>query len=379
MTAPRAPLGVYVHYPWCRRRCPYCDFAVAVAPGAPPDAAYLARLQAELARRAPPLADRALQTIYLGGGTPSLWGTDGITAIIADVRAAFAGASPREVTLEANPVDCTPANLDAWHRAGVTRLSIGVQSLVAEELRVLGRDHRFGDGLAALQRATADGRFRVTADHILGTPTGDRAARPDATLPGLAATGVGHLSVYELTIEEGAAFAARVRAGRLQPLDDDALADAYLTADALLTAAGFEHYEISAYARPGQRSLHNQLYWTGAEFLGLGVGAASLVHTADGGAVRQTNTRDVDAYLAASLPPHTEVHATPHEARRDRVWLALRTRDGISAAELAPWPELVTWLLHGGLVERDGERLRPTLRGFMLADRVATEVTRVLG
>jgi oxygen-independent coproporphyrinogen-3 oxidase len=229
---------------------------------------------------------------------------------------------------------------------------------------VLGRDHRFGDGRAAVERALAAG-FTTSADFILGTPGG--SARVE-TLP------ADHLSVYELTIEDRTAFGQRVRDGRLVPLDEDTLTDLYTQTHDALTAAGFEHYEISSYARPGKRAVHNSLYWQGAPFLGLGVGAASLELRRDGSAVRATNPRRSKDYLAGPGVPADRVEIGATEMASDRAWLGLRTSDGVAEANLAPAPGLADELVAGGLAERREGRICPTLRGFLMADRVAAQV-----
>lgn len=319
---------------------------------------------AELAARADGFAGE-LASIYFGGGTPSLWAPDCLAAVIAAVIARYGGA-PREVTIEANPTDCTAESLAAWRAAGVTRVSIGVQSLDPGELVVLGRDHRFGDGRAAVERALAAG-FATSADFILGTPGG----RGDvATLP------ADHLSIYELTIEERTAFGKRVRDGRLVPLDEDTLTTQYIRTHDRLTAAGFEHYEISSYARPGQRAVHNSLYWRGAPFLGLGVGAASLERRPDGSAVRATNPRRSAAYLAAPGIAAERVEISPSEMAADRAWLGLRTSDGVLEADLAPAAGVAAWLVAQGLAERRDGRICPTLRGFLMADTIAARIVQ---
>jgi oxygen-independent coproporphyrinogen-3 oxidase len=306
-------------------------------------------------------------SIYFGGGTPSLWRPDCIARAIAAICERY-GRAPIEVTIEANPTDVTDANLDAWRAAGITRVSIGVQSLEAAELVVLGRDHRFGDGRTAVARALAAG-LTTSADFILGTPGGRSAVDTlDAD----------HLSVYELTIEDRTAFGQRVRDGRLVPLDEDTLTELYVATDARLRAAGYEHYEISSYARPGKRAVHNSLYWQGAPFLGLGVGAASLELCADGSGVRATNPRRARDYLADPGAPAERVVSTPAELAADRAWLGLRTRDGIAAADLAAAGGLVDELISHGLVERRADRICPTLRGFLMADHVAARVVQSL-
>ncbi|HEU4614789.1 MAG TPA: coproporphyrinogen-III oxidase family protein, partial [Kofleriaceae bacterium] len=295
--------GVYLHYPWCRKLCPYCDFAVEV--GTPRHDEYLDAILRELDSRAPRYAGARLVSIYLGGGTPSLWRPDCIGRAIEAIRARFGARTDElEITIEANPTDCDDERLAAWRAAGINRISIGVQSLAADELVVLGRDHRFGDGTEALARVLAAGGFTVSCDFILGVPP---RKRPQFV------TNVDHLSVYELTIEERTAFGHRVKSGRLVPLDEDALTELYVATHDELTAAGFEHYEISSYARPGRRAVHNSLYWRGAPFLGLGVGAASLWLAPEGGGERATNPRRAADYLASPGTPAELVEISPAE------------------------------------------------------------------
>jgi len=335
--------------------------------GPPPHDAYLAAIAQELARRADRFTGE-LVSIYLGGGTPSLWRPDCIGAAIARIRERFAAAGPLEVTIEANPTDCDAEHLAAWRDAGVNRISIGVQSFSPRELVVLGRDHRFGDGRAAVERALAAG-FTTSADFIIGVPgAGSGDGVPAVELA------ADHLSVYELTIEERTAFGQRVRDGRLVPLSEDALTELYVAMHDRLTAAGYEHYEISSYARPGKRAVHNALYWRGAAFLGLGVGAASLELAPDGSGRRTTNPRRAADYLAAPGAPAEVVASTAAELAADRAWLGLRTSDGVAEADLAPAPGLVEYLVGERLAEPRGGRICPTLRGFLLADRIASRV-----
>lgn len=372
---PRAPddVGVYVHFPWCRRLCPYCDFPVMVAVDAPPHRDYLALVLDELAAQAPGFAGRSLATIYLGGGTPSWWDPACIAELIAAIRATFPGA-PAEVTVEANPIDCTPSTMAAWRAAGVTRLSIGVQAWTDAELAALGRDHRMGDGPAAIAAATAAGFTSLSADVILGAPgiapPADGAA--PASIHAAAASGVDHVSAYELTIEDRTAFGARHRAGRLPVLDDEQLAGLYEATHHALTAAGFEHYEVSSYARPGRRAVHNSRYWSGGDFLGLGVGAASFRRDPDGGGARWHNQRDLARYRERDqrVAEHTPCDAA--EIARDLLWLGLRTADGVPVAAVPA--TVVAWAVAAGLATADDDRLRPTLRGFLCADQLAARL-----
>jgi putative oxygen-independent coproporphyrinogen III oxidase len=384
-----SPLGIYIHVPWCRQLCPYCDFAVAVVGRAPiPHRHYLDAILTELAERAPEVAGRRLVSIYFGGGTPSLWEPECLQAACDAVTRTFAAGGPGtvsentpettiEITLEANPQDCVPERLAAWRAAGINRLSIGVQSLEPGVLRTLGRTG-LGDGPAALAAAAAAGFERISADLIFGVPGGapggeDEAVRAAAAL---ADTGVGHLSVYELTIEERTAFGKAVRAGRMTPLDEDRLAALYRELHHTLEARGFEHYEISSYARPGQRAVHNSLYWNGGEYLGLGSSAASFVLRPDGSGVRSVNQRSVHAYLRSQGGARVAEREVldPAEVARDRVWLGMRTADGVPGEALAGAPALVRWLLDEDLATVGGGRIRPTLRGFAYADRIASRV-----
>ena len=286
--------------------------------------------------------------------------------MVTGIRARF--GTPREVTIEANPTDVTPAALAAWHAAGIDRVSIGVQSFSPDELVVLGRDHRFGDGAAAIETARAHGGFVISADFILGVP----AAKREHMLDRIAALPVDHLSIYELTIEERTAFGKRARDGRLVPLDEETLTDLYVATHDALVAAGFEHYEISSYGK--RRAVHNSLYWQGAPYLGLGVGAASLALHADGSGVRSTNPRRAADYFAGTAPEMLPVTAS--EMAVDRAWLAMRTSDGITEAALAPAAGVGGWLLAEGLAECRNGRICPTLRGFLHADRVAARIVQ---
>jgi len=332
----------------------------------PEHARYLDAITAELALRAAAYPGE-LVSIYLGGGTPSLWDPECIGGAIRAIRETYRASGPLEITIEANPTDCTDANLKAWSGHGINRLSIGVQSLAQDELVVLGRDHRFGDGKAAVERAQAHGGFAVSVDFILGVPP---RRQPDFI------TSVDHLSVYELTIEDRTAFGQRVKAGRFTPLDEDALTDLYTATHEQLAASGFEHYEISSYARPGKRAVHNSLYWRGSPFLGLGVGAASLQLHRDGSGERTTNPRRAGEYMNAPGVPVDRVAIDAREMAADRLWLGMRTIDGVAEGDLPS--EITRWLVDQGLAERRDGSICPTLRGFLMADRIAARIVQAL-
>jgi oxygen-independent coproporphyrinogen-3 oxidase len=288
-------------------------------------------------------------------------------AVLDAARARF--GAPREVTIEANPTDCTDEHLAAWRSLGVTRVSIGVQSLEPTALVTLGRDHRFGDGRAAVARAI-DAGFDVSADFILGTPGSSEDVV--ALAP--------HLSVYELTIEDRTAFGQRVRDGRLVPLDEDELARRYIATHERLVADGYEHYEISSYAVPGKRAVHNSLYWRGSPFLGLGVGAASLELHDDGSGARATNPRRWTDYARDPGAPAERDLMSPSEMAADRAWLGMRTSDGIAEDVLVATLGLAETLVAQGLAERrlhhGAWHICPTLRGFLMADRIAALVVQ---
>jgi oxygen-independent coproporphyrinogen-3 oxidase len=222
-----------------------------------------------------------------------------------------------------------------------------------------------GDGLSAVQRALASPLSSVSADVILGTPVGDPLESVDA----IAATGVPHISVYELTIEERTPLGKRVARGELSPRSADELADLYTATRERLLAAGYEHYEISSFARPGHRAIHNSAYWRLGEFLGVGNGAASFRIRADGAGVRWTNPRSVTRYLAGD-PPEVE-DLTADDLARDRIWLGMRTSDGVARSDFEGRAGLLADLVTEGLALEDESRIRPTLRGFLLSDSVA--------
>ncbi len=332
------------------------------------DQGYTLSLILELEQRAPAFEGGQLVSIYLGGGTPSLWTEWFLQMAISQVVERFgANKADLEITLEANPTDCTDTNLAIWRAIGINRLSIGVQSLAQEELVVLGRDHRFGDGRTAIDRVQAYAGFSVSADFILGVPP---RRKPEFI------TTVDHLSVYELTIEDRTAFGQRVKTGRFVPLDEDALTELYIATHDELTAKGFEHYEISSYARRGKRAVHNSLYWRGVPFLGLGVGAASLARLPDGSYERATNPRRAEAYMDAPGVPAERVTISAAEMAADRLWLGMRTKDGV--AEEALPAEITTWLVGEGLAERRAGNICPTLRGFLMADRIAARIVQAM-
>lgn len=292
------PLALYVHMPWCVRKCPYCDFNSHAVQGEMPEAAYIDALLSDLDAECRRLAAgpiRPLISIFIGGGTPSLFSGAAIRRLLDGVRARFVLAPDVEITLEANPGTVDEAHFAGYAEAGVNRLSIGVQSLSADALERLGRIHTPDAARRAVAAARAAGITNINLDLMFALPGQDLAAARD-DLERLIALEPTHLSYYELTLEPNTAFYQ-------QPptLPDLDLADVIQQQGfELLAAAGFERYEISAFARPGSRCRHNLNYWRFGDYLGIGAGAHGKLSPASPGAVeRRTKQRHPDAYLKA--------------------------------------------------------------------------------
>src|SRR5512144_1711142 len=296
------PFGVYLHFPWCTHRCPYCDFAVTTDPQ-PAGRRYARAVLAELALRASAFDGLAPASLYLGGGTPSLWDPGDVREVLGAIRERFRLPAGAEVTLEANPESCDRERLLAWREAGVNRVSIGVQSFDRGVLAKLGRRH----GPEAAERAirdAADAIPNVSVDLIYGARRSTiETARADAVRA--VAAGAVHVSAYALTLDaevlaEEVPLARLRREGRLPlPSEDETRAQSAAIRSAL-RRAGLLRYEISNFARPGRESVHNRLYWEGESYLGLGAGAYGCLR-GEAGAVRYGNVRAAPAYLEAVL------------------------------------------------------------------------------
>jgi putative oxygen-independent coproporphyrinogen III oxidase len=269
-----AGLGLYVHWPFCRAKCPYCDFNSHVAP-AVDEARFAQALLAEIERHADELGRCRLATIFFGGGTPSLMAPATAAAVIERATARFQAAADLEITLEANPTSVEAGRLAGFRAAGVNRVSLGVQALDDQALRFLGRAHSAAEALAAVTLAAR--RFpRFSFDLIYGRP-GQTPAAWQAELDRALEHAGGHLSVYQLTIEPGTPFHLLERTGALQMPDDDLQADLYEATQERLAAAGLPAYEISNHARPGEESRHNLIYWRSGAWAGIGPGAHGRV------------------------------------------------------------------------------------------------------
>lgn len=371
------PFGVYVHFPYCAHRCPYCDFAVTTAP-VPADGRYARAVLAELEARAGAFDGLELVSLYLGGGTPSRWAVEEVAAVVAAVRRRFGGAALREVTIEANPESCHRDRLLAWRDAGVDRVSIGVQSFDPGVLAQLGRRH---DGEAAARAIAAAAAVipNVSVDLIYAARRSSPAsAAADAARA--VACGAVHVSAYALTLDpevlaEEVPLARARRTGRLTfPGDEEALAQARVIA-AALRRAGLRRYEVSNFARPGRESVHNRLYWAGESYLGVGAGAAGCLR-GEAGSRRWQDLRDAGAWLAAveagREPTGEEDLISPAADRNERLMLGLRTRDGVALQGLTAAQEReVVELVRRRLAVRRSGRLVLTSRGLRLESAVA--------
>jgi oxygen-independent coproporphyrinogen-3 oxidase len=338
---------VYVHFPWCLKKCPYCDFLSVAAerPGLPHDA-YADVVIAELERRVETLGDVRLLSVFFGGGTPSLWEPRALGRVLSRVRELVpAGGNAVEITVECNPTSFDVERGQALQAVGVNRVSIGVQGLDAERLQFLGRLHDVESGLGAVRDALHSGMPRVSADFIFGVSgqTADAAAREAQIMSEL---GTEHLSAYALTIEPGTQFGALARKGKLPLLEEAAVADSFLAVEETLERAGFEHYEVSNYARHGARSRHNLGYWLGRDYLGLGCGAWGTL-SAGGPRVRYRNTPSPERYLASG-PSYARADLTqvgplvanyepisPETALAERIMLGLRLAGGVDLERAA--------------------------------------------
>ncbi|QNE21696.1 coproporphyrinogen III oxidase [Kribbella qitaiheensis] len=373
------PFGFYLHVPFCAARCGYCDFNTYTAKelgggGSQASYARTAVEEVRLARRVLGDLDRPVETVFFGGGTPTLLPAADLGSMLAAVRDEFGLAPDAEVTTEANPESVDPQYLEDLRAAGFTRVSFGMQSASPHVLQILDRKHTPGRALQAVKEATAAGFEHVNLDLIYGTP-GESLEDWRTSLESALSADPDHVSAYALIVEDGTQLARRVRRGELPMPDDDDLADKYLLADDLLTSAGLGWYEVSNWARTTEaRCRHNELYWRGDTWWGIGPGAHSHV-----GGVRWWNVKHPTAYadrIASGASPAYAREVLDDETRRvERVLLEIRLRAGLPLEVLddggrAAVAEAVG---DGLLVEAEGQ-LVLTLRGRLLADAVVRDL-----
>ncbi|HEX8840230.1 MAG TPA: radical SAM family heme chaperone HemW [Sphingomicrobium sp.] len=375
------PLALYVHWPFCVSKCPYCDFNSHVRAQIDQET-WRESLLADLAHEARLLPGRKLTSIFFGGGTPSLMDPATVEALIEAATRHWAPAEDIEITLEANPNSVEAARFADLAAAGVTRLSLGLQSFDDEALRFLGRAHSAAEGFRALDIAQAN-FGRVSFDLIYALP-GDGQERWAATLERALALGTTHLSLYQLTIEPGTRFASMVAKREFEPLDADACASLYEFTDAMTSAAGVPLYEISNYAAPGHESRHNLTYWRYGDYAGVGPGA----HGRRRG-VRTVRHKKPENFLSGlARNGHgmsEEAPLSADEAADEALVMGLRLRDGIDAEALANrfgLTQIVDWqrvdrLVRSGHLRRTGSHIALTAEGRLLLDHILGEIAAI--
>jgi putative oxygen-independent coproporphyrinogen III oxidase len=378
VTAER-PLGVYIHWPYCARICPYCDFNVVRDRGGEEPATLARAIATDLEAQAALTGPRTLASIFFGGGTPSLMDPAWAADLVVLAKRLWTPSADLEITLEANPTDAEAARFAAFADAGVHRLSLGLQSLDDEALRLLGRNH---DAAAAIRAAQAAGRAfpRLSLDLIYARPGQTPAAWAQELVRALD-LGAEHVSPYQLTIEAGTAFDRAVRRGQLVPPDEETGAALFDATQAVLEAAGFDAYEVSNHARgEAARSRHNLVYWRGQDYVGAGPGAHGRLTL--GGARQATyaapKPRDYIARVAETgVGFQSHETLTPSEAAQERLLSGLRIAEGVSRAEVAALaiaPATVADLVRLGLLADDPVRLRATPAGRLVLDRLTAEL-----
>jgi len=373
--------GLYVHWPWCESKCPYCDFNSHVAERIDADR-WIRAYRAEIRRVAETSGDEVLSTIFFGGGTPSLMPPAVVDAVIDEARKAWRGTNDIEISMEANPGSVDAARFQGYRSAGVNRVSLGIQSLDDQHLRLLGRKHGVDEALRAIDVAMAT-FDRVNIDLIYAR---QHQTQDDwrAELQRAIAIGTHHMSLYQLTIEDGTVFGRRHEAGQLRGLpDEDRSVDMYVMTNEICEAAGMPAYEISNHARPGQECRHNLIYWQGGQYAAVGPGAHGRVGR--GNARRATEAiRDPGAWLKAVDAGSGESLSQPLNAierLEETILMGLRLSSGLDLARLrvdganpdAPWTSLDT-MIEDGFLKRDGDLLKTTMPGRLLLNTIVAEL-----
>jgi oxygen-independent coproporphyrinogen-3 oxidase len=378
MTTDTTPLALYVHWPFCVSKCPYCDFNSHVRESVDQQA-WRSAMLADLAHEAGQLPGRRLGSIFFGGGTPSLMPPETVAAVIAAAERHWGFEPGIEITLEANPSSVEAARFADLATAGVNRVSLGMQALDDEALRFLGRAHGVAEGLAALE--TAQSVFaRVSFDLIYARPDQDLAAW-EAELRRAIGFGTEHLSLYQLTIEPGTRFATLFEKGELAAYDPDAAADLFEATRALTAAAGLPAYEVSNHARPGAESRHNLTYWRYGDYAGVGPGA----HGRRGGFATQRHKKPENWLGAISRNGHgTQIEdaLSSHERTVEALVMGLRLAEGVDLARVdalaggaAPLdPSALAGLRDQGLIVTDAPRLRVTDAGMPVLEAILREL-----
>ena len=383
MSSEHTETSVYVHFPWCARKCPYCDFATEpIRASALPHEEYSDALLRELEARADSLEGRELKSIFFGGGTPSLWSPKALERTLSGIRDAFEHeVDDLEITVECNPSSLSRDGAALLREAGVNRLSIGVQSLRDPHLQFLGRLHDRKQALKALGEATKE-TPRVSADLMFGMP-GQTLDELGEDIMRLAETGIRHVSAYALTIEEKTMFGSLHRAGKLRVAPEEQYAELFEHAERCFTDLGWAHYEVSNYAAEGQESRHNLHYWRGGAYLGLGAAAVGCLDQGAGRAERWRNDPNPQRYLRQrTLEVETE-ELGPDEIIREALMLGLRTADGMNLQQTARRAgrdpkagrerELIRAIERGNLLQ-EGDWLRVPVERWLKLDGIVRDL-----
>ncbi len=375
------PVSLYVHWPYCARICPYCDFNVTRDRGQVGQRALFDAILADLNSQAAIVGPRRLASIFFGGGTPSLLPPEWVAELVTTARTVFPPDGDIEITLEANPTDAEIGRYAGFRQAGINRLSLGVQSLDDTALKFLGRNHSAQEAVRGI--ATAQAVFgRVSLDLIYALP-GQSLAAWETELTAAAALGIEHISPYQLTIEPATAFGRAVRRKQWAPPEEELAEGFYFATQATLEALGFEAYEVSNHARGANaRSAHNVRVWQGVDYIGIGPGAHGRI-TLDGVRHATTAVSDLKAYTARVAETgigHDAEALSSLETQEEAVMLGLRLSDGLDLAR-APDLDLLTRaapLITDGFMAQShdpgGNRLRATAKGRVVLDRLLFEL-----
>jgi oxygen-independent coproporphyrinogen-3 oxidase len=375
------PFGVYVHWPFCLAKCPYCDFNSHVRHGGIDQGNFVAAYLAELKHFATLAPGRVVSSIFFGGGTPSLMAPETVGAILDRIAELWTVAPDAEITLEANPTSVEAGRFAGYRAAGVNRVSLGVQSLDDASLKSLGRKHTSEEALAAL--AIAKRNFeRVSFDLIYARQAQSLAAWREELTRALTHA-QDHLSLYQLTIEDGTPFAALHAAGALTVPENEKAEAFYLLTQELCEAAGLPSYEVSNHARPGAESRHNLLYWRGHDYAGVGPGAHSRITrngVKHGIAVRKSPEAWLDAVAASGHGIEQDEALTPQNSADEYLLMGLRLAEGIDEKRLAAIDgrkldeARLQYLQAKGLLRRTHDRLQATGKGRLVLDRLIVEL-----
>ena len=360
--------GIYVHIPFCKSRCKYCDFYSTTLLGRRGE--YVDAVIEEWAmQNAEDGVHDDVETLYIGGGTPSLLDVEDMRRLLEVLPV----ESAKEVTIEANPSDITHEKARAWRAMGVTRLSIGIQSFNDDMLRLIGRRHTAEQAREAVRIAREEGFENISADLIYGLPHAMRNAAMEVLkrdVEELLRLEVEHISTYCLSYEEGTAMTRMLERGEIEEVDEDTENRMFDYIVEQLTKAGYEHYEVSNFARPGRRSRHNSNYWNDTPYIGLGAGA----HSYDG-VHRYWNPSDIDLYIKGALAhdfQREQETLTNEQRHTERVMLGLRTAEGIARSDVDEAKALP--YLQRGLLRTEGNRLVATTEGYHILNRIIEDL-----